>query len=148
MSLYTPTENIQRNTDMFNFPFPNWKWLEQIFNSTITFSWCNLKICSICSPQARKSNCWRLTNLLPIFHYYAYLYWNVGFVTSSSAISLLSAALLGFTYLICFEVSKKRDKRIREMEVHTEKAIKNSVKKIPQDSEDAWSMVTGSCEIQ
>lgn len=72
----------------------------------------------------------------------------MGFVTSSSAISLLSAALLGFTYLICFEVSKIRDKRIREMEVHTEKAIKKSVKKIPEDFEDAQSMVTGSCEIQ
>lgn len=73
---------------------------------------------------------------------------NVGFVTSSSTVSLPSAALLGITYLICFYVSKIREGKIREKEVHTEKAVKKSIKKIPEDFEDAQSMVTDSCEIQ
>lgn len=38
--------------------------------------------------------------------------------------------------------------RWREKEVHIEKAAKKSTKKIPEDFEDAQSIVTDSCETQ
>lgn len=43
---------------------------------------------------------------------------------------------------------QNRGREDKEKEVHTEKAVKKSIKKTPEDSEDAQSMVTDSCEIQ
>lgn len=38
--------------------------------------------------------------------------------------------------------------RIRDKEGHTEKEVKKSNKNIPEDFEDAQSIITDSCEIQ
>lgn len=98
---------------MFYFPFPNWKRLEQTLNSAITTSsWYNLKALlhlfssSSCSSSAGPFSLLQFAkgfiaeNTDQFITHFSLLFLfvlNVGFVTSSSAISLPSAALLGIT---------------------------------------------------